>query len=65
VTAGALHLGATEAAISGYHAAFLIGAGFMTLASLAAFFVIRDPQKSDADSREALRNPQLQSSLNH
>jgi MFS family permease len=67
VTTGALHLGSTEAAIRGYHAAFLVAAGFMLLASLAALKVIRSPKKPAADGAETLRhpNPNLQSSLNH
>ncbi len=65
VTAGSLSLGATSAAIHGYQVAFLTGAGFMILASLAAALVIRTPGKSqDRDNRENLRSPQLQPFLN-
>lgn len=63
VTASSLHLGATQAAIHGYHAAFWGGAGFMLLASLAALLVIRNPKKPTADSTDAIPSPQLQSSL--
>jgi len=67
VTAGSLQLGPTEAAIHGYHAAFLVGAGFMLLASLVALTVIRTPHKpADVGGEvETIRAQQLQSSASH
>ncbi|HVV67094.1 MAG TPA: MFS transporter [Candidatus Saccharimonadales bacterium] len=67
VTANSLHLGATDAAIHGYRAAFLVGIGFMVLASAAAMFIIRAPRKTDSNTAEseALRSQQLQSSMSH
>ncbi|MEJ0073474.1 MAG: MFS transporter [Candidatus Saccharibacteria bacterium] len=60
VTTGALHLGPAEAAIRGYHAAFLVAAGFMLLAAAAALLVIKTPKKPAEDTAHALRSPQLQ-----
>ena len=62
VTANMMHLGATEAAIRGYHAAFFTTIGFLVLASLAAMVVIRTPKRPAAETTGTLRNPQLQSS---
>jgi len=64
VTTSSLHLGSTEAALHGYHAAFLAAAGFMALASLAAMLVIKTPQRK-GDSAEEMRRLRLQSSMNH
>lgn len=65
VTSGALHLGATEAAIRGYHVAFLSAAGFMLLASLAALLVIRNPGKATTDADAATHRAQPQPVLSH
>ncbi len=46
VTAGSLGLGPTEAAIRGYHSAFLVATGFVSLAAFIALVVIRSPRKS-------------------
>ena len=65
VTKSSLHLGPAEAAIHGYHAAFLGGAGFMLLASFAALLVIRSPKKPQGETTEEIRRLQLQSSAGH
>lgn len=65
VTASSVQLGATDAAIRGYHAAFLVGTGFMLLASLVALTVIRTPNKPADAENEAIRSRQLQSSVSH
>jgi MFS family permease len=66
VTASSLNLGATGAAIHGYRSAFLVATGFMVLASIIAMVVIRGRAKSTgSEDAEAIRSPQLQSSLSH
>ncbi|HUB93589.1 MAG TPA: MFS transporter [Verrucomicrobiae bacterium] len=67
ITASSLKLGAITATIHGYRDAFLVGAGFMLLASLVALVIIRGKQAlpaSETDTRLP-RNQQLQSSLGH
>ncbi len=64
VATSSMHLGTTEAAIHGYHAAFFAASGFMLLASLAAVLVIKSP-KRESDNAEEVRRLQLQSSMNH
>jgi EmrB/QacA subfamily drug resistance transporter len=61
VTTSSLYLGATQAALRGYHLAFLVSAGFMLLASTAATLVIRTPKKEEREGKEAFRAAQLQS----
>lgn len=63
VTAGALHLGAAEAAIRGYHAAFFVTIGFLVFASIAALLIVKTPKKPAGEKETTLRNPQLQSSV--
>jgi MFS family permease len=65
VTTSSMHLGTSEAALRGYHAAFFVGAGFMLVASMIALFIIRSPKKSIDDNAVAVPNQQLQSSLIH
>ena len=65
VAASNIHLGATEAAIRGYHAAFLVAIAFMVLASLVALLVIRSVRRPAADTSEPVRKPQLESSALH
>jgi MFS family permease len=65
VTASDFRLGTTRAAIQGYHAAFLIGASFMILASLAAAVIIRSQKRPAASGGEPVRRQQLQSSPSH
>lgn len=45
VASSSLSLGPVNAALHGYHVAFVVSAGFMVLAALTAFFVIRDRSK--------------------
>jgi len=65
VTASELRVDNAQAALQGYHAAFLVGAGFMLLAAIAALVVIRNPKKPDAEERTTLHGSPLQSSLVH
>ena len=65
VTAGSLHLGATNAAIHGYHAAFLVSAGFMLLASLAALLVIHIPKRPVHETAAEAQRLQAQTSMSH
>jgi EmrB/QacA subfamily drug resistance transporter len=58
VTTSSLHLGATVAAIRGYHVAFLVAVGLMILASLVATVIIRSPKRATAEAGEHLRNLQ-------
>ena len=63
VAASNVHLGASEAAIQGYHAAFLVAASFMLVASLVALWVIRShkrPTPDDAEAEKAYREHQHQ-----
>ncbi|CAN5396928.1 MFS transporter [soil metagenome] len=53
-------LGPVEASIRGYHAAFLVCALFMVIASAAAMFVIRTPKPKPTESAAALASPELQ-----
>ena len=64
VMANSIHLGAVEASVRGYHAAFLIAAVFILLACLSAILVIRSP-KHPAPEHAAALKPQLQSSVGH
>ncbi len=61
VAAGSVHVSATDAAIHGYHAAFLTASGFMMLASLVAMFVIRSPKTAPS----AAAGAQAQSAMSH
>jgi sugar phosphate permease len=54
------HLGSAEAAIHGYHAAFLTASAFMVLAALISLLVIRSPRKPAVESHEGLPSPELQ-----
>jgi MFS family permease len=67
ITASSTNLSATDAAIQGYHGAFLISAGFMLLASLAALLVIHGHRKPPGFETEnqAEQRQQLRSSLSH
>jgi EmrB/QacA subfamily drug resistance transporter len=62
VAASSMQHGAAAAAVHGYSVAFLVGAGFMLLASLVALTVIRAPKKSAGQTSEEIRRLQLQSS---
>lgn len=57
-----IRFGVNDAAIRGYHAAFLVGASFMVLASLTAVFIIRGTKRPAGESAAQL---QLQSSTGH
>ena len=65
VTANAVHPTSTDAAIQGYHVAFLVSAGFMLLAALVALVVIRGRDKPISDETESYRTRRLQSSAIH
>jgi EmrB/QacA subfamily drug resistance transporter len=65
VATSSLHLGATSAALRGYHAAFLVGDVFMLLAGLVALLVIRNPRRTGEQPQAAAPRPQLESSLSH
>ncbi len=65
VAAANVRLGGTNAAIQGYHVAFLVATTFMVLASLIALLIIRSPRHPAADAPEPFHNPQLQSSIGH
>lgn len=65
VTTSSLHLGSSNAAIRGYHVAFLVGVSFMVLASLVALFVIRGTKRPESDRAARLRAQQLQASAGH
>ncbi|MDB5176806.1 MAG: EmrB/QacA subfamily drug resistance transporter [Candidatus Saccharibacteria bacterium] len=60
VTTASMNLGINAAVIQGYHIAFIVSAGFMALAAIAALLVIKDrrPQSSVAHT-------QLQTSASH
>lgn len=49
----ALHLGAVQGALHGYHVAFLVSAGFMVAASLTALLVIHSPKAQAANDSQA------------
>jgi EmrB/QacA subfamily drug resistance transporter len=48
VATSSLNLGPIAATLAGYHVAFLVSAGFMVLAVLAAVFIIRTPHAPSA-----------------
>lgn len=62
-----LRLGATEAALRGYHAAFLGAAVFMGVASIVAAAIIRGQRRpvQNVPEQRAQQAPQLQSSMGH
>jgi MFS family permease len=63
VTTRSLHLGSTAAALQGYHAAFLVAASFMIVASIVAAAVIRGSKRPTDDSNSA--KLRLQTSMSH
>jgi EmrB/QacA subfamily drug resistance transporter len=65
VAASNIHLGFTDAAIQGYHAAFLVAVGFMALASLTALIVIRGPRKQAGEIQEPERASRLETPPSH
>ncbi|MFA5135738.1 MAG: MFS transporter [Patescibacteria group bacterium] len=64
VTAASMNLGMSEAIIKGYHVAFIVSAGFMVLAALAALLVIKD-RRPQNDAEKAATRQQLQTSGSH
>ena len=66
VTTSSLHLGQSQAALHGYHAAFLVGDAFMVLAALVALFVIRSPKHNAVRPNTPVAlDTRLESSLGH
>ena len=65
VATSSLHLGQTEAALRGYHAAFLVGDAFMLLAALVALLIIRSPKHAAEKQVAPASNAALESSLSH
>lgn len=68
VTSGTHQQGIAQAAVNGYHAAFLASAGFMLLAALVALVVIRNPRRPEgaADTdKPHLHAARLESSMGH
>lgn len=65
VTASSTGVNGIDAAIRGYHVAFLAAAALMALASLVALIIVRAPHRPSAGLPESQPNARLESSLGH